>query len=292
MAGFVSLSILNKDFPVRLREISDAPHTLYARGDLALLGYEPKIAIIGSRRPTPYGEGVAWQLATQLAACGVCIVSGLALGIDGIAHRAALSALGKTIAVLGTAIDQSYPRSHRGLSEQIAEQGLIISEHGPGAKTHQGHFATRNRLISGLARAVIIVEAAEQSGTLVTARYALAQDREIFAVPGPVDAPNSVGTLALIRNGARPIRSADDVLEDLNLTDLKAARFENKKLNEYNDRSGGSALMPYLSERPLHVDELAELTGKSIATLQHELVTLELAGQVRKLPGQRYLKGL
>lgn len=300
-----SVSVFNKtDFPRELISIPDAPEVLYGRGDPTLLTWEPKIAVIGSRHPTDYGIRVAQNISRDLARVGVCVVSGLARGIDGMAHEAALAVHGKTIAVLGTAIDELYPACNRSLGKEIIAKGLILSEHAAGTEWRTWYFSARNRIISGLSRALVIVEAAAQSGTLITADYALKQGREVFVVPGPVDSKNSQGTLALLRNGARPVRSAADILEDLDLVGERLPAFENKKPNEYNrippaTERGGSAeqfggkdgsILGSLGTDPVHIDHLIDATGLPHGEMSQALLDLEIAGDIKKLPGQYYVR--
>lgn len=201
-------------YPQRLRELSDAPVLLYCRGDLSLL-HSPAFAIVGSRRATNQGLAVAAYMARCLAACGIAVVSGMAQGIDRVAHEAALAREGRSIGVLGTGIDQIYPRSGEKLFHAMAERGLLLSEFPPGAPPLAEHFPIRNRIISGLALGVLVVEAASRSGSLITARLALEQNRDVYAVPGPALDSHCLGCQELVRQGARPVFSAEDVLRDL-----------------------------------------------------------------------------
>jgi DNA processing protein len=279
---------LNHDqYPRALREIAESPQWLYLRGDTDLLAYEPKVAIIGSRQHSEYGARVAAELGAGLARAGVCVVSGLALGIDALAHKAALRVGGKTLAVLGTAIDDLYPARNRALAQQIIDQGLVLSEQAPGTELRNWHFSARNRIISGLSQAVVVVEAAEKSGTLITARCALDQGREVFAIPGPVTSELSKGTLQLIREGARCVRSSGDVLEDLGLLSLQVAKpvLSNRLTKESSDK-----LLRHFGADALHIDILLEKTGLKASELSNLLLERELSGQVRQLPGQYYVR--
>ena len=204
----------NPCYPQRLRELPDAPVLLYCRGDLSLL-HSPAFAIVGSRRATAQGLAVAAYMARCLAACGIAVVSGMAQGIDSVAHEAALAQVGRSIGVLGTGIDQMYPRSGEKLFQAMEERGLLLSEFPPGAPPRAEHFPIRNRIISGLALGVLVVEAASRSGSLITARLALEQNREVYAVPGPALDAHCLGCQDLVRQGARPVFSAEDVLRDL-----------------------------------------------------------------------------
>ena len=201
-------------YPAPLRQLPDAPVLLYCQGDISLL-QAPAFAIVGSRRSTEHGRTVAAHMARCLSSCGVTIVSGLALGIDRVAHEAALARIGRSIGVLGTGIDVIYPRGNRGVFDAMREHGLLISEFMPGALPLPEHFPVRNRIISGLALGVLVVEAASRSGSLITARLALEQNREVYAVPGPALDSHCLGCQDLVRQGARPVFSAEDVLRDL-----------------------------------------------------------------------------
>ena len=201
-------------YPAPLRQLPDAPVLLYCRGDMSLL-QAPAFAIVGSRRSTEHGRTVAAHMARCLSSCGVTIVSGMALGIDRVAHEAALARIGRSIGVLGTGIDVMYPRGNRGVFDAMREHGLLISEFMPGAQPLPEHFPVRNRIISGLALGVLVVEAASRSGSLITARLALEQNREVYAVPGPALDSHCLGCQDLVRQGARPVFSAEDVLRDL-----------------------------------------------------------------------------
>ena len=194
--------------------IAHMPIMLYLCGDLPSLS-GPVVAIVGSRRPSKYGREVAYSLAYELATAECVVVSGMALGIDAIAHRGCLDAGGTTVAVLGTAIDRLYPRANIGLAEEIVRSGGILSEYGPGATTNSGCFAARNRIVSGLSDAVIVVEASSKSGTLITAEYARSQGRKIYAVPGPVDSVLSAGCNGLIRDGARIVTSVAECVAEI-----------------------------------------------------------------------------
>ncbi len=201
-------------YPPLLRQLPDAPALLYCRGDLSLL-QAPAFAVVGSRRATEHGRAVAAHMSRGLSACGVTIVSGMALGIDRVAHEAALSRIGRSIGVLGTGIDVVYPSVNRKIFGMMEQQGLLVSEFMPGARPLPEHFPIRNRIISGFALGVLVVEAASRSGSLITARLALEQNREVYAVPGPALDASCLGCQELVRQGARPVFSAEDVLRDL-----------------------------------------------------------------------------
>lgn len=205
------------DFPPLLANIPSAPHALYTLGDRTSL--EGKcVAIVGTRHPTPYGERITTRLVHALVDAGICIVSGMAKGIDGVAHRAALTARGRTAAILGTAIDAPYPRTHAALYDAIVADGVVLSEYAPGTPMFQGCFPRRNRIIAGLAPVTVVVEAGEKSGALITANYAADYGRTVAAVPGPVDSPQSQGSNQLIRDGANVILDPQDLLTLLGLS--------------------------------------------------------------------------
>jgi DNA processing protein len=280
----------DEDFPWDLRQIADAPQLLYACGDRSVLTSSVKIAVIGPRKPSAYGLRLARQVTRDLVSAGICVVSGMAAGIDGLAHEEALLNKGKTIAVFGTGIDQIYPAENTALCQRIVNRGLVLSEYGPGHVVKPWNFAARNRIISGLSRAVVIVEAAEKSGTLVTAQCALDQDREVFAFPGPVDAPLSKGTHGLLRAGARLVCSAEDILTDLGLTSHNTLRFANMGKEPYNKESPDGTLLSYIGHDPIHVDLLREELGGSDGELSSQLLELEISGVIKKLPGQYYVR--
>lgn len=283
-------SLLSAELPPCLRELSDAPERLYYRGNPQLLGREPKIAVIGTRQPSDYGKEISAQVGRELAQAGVRVVSGLARGIDGLTQEAVVNAGGETIAVLGTAIDDIAPSSNRPLGKKIEQHGLIISEYPPGTEYRSWNFPQRNRLISGLTRAVVIIEAAEQSGTLITAQYALEQGREVFAFPGRIDSELSAGTHALLREGARLVRSTRDILTDLGLAGTQELPFEKGSLSPYNDKEIDDPVLACLGSDPVHMDQILEKTGFKVTQLSQNLLELELAGKVRQLPGQRYVR--
>lgn len=214
-----------QEWPEGLATIPSPPRALHYTGDITVLA-RPCVAIVGSRHPTAYGERVARELARALAAAGACIVSGMAFGVDAIAHRAALEAGGTTAAVLGAGIDTVYPRSHTALYDEIARDGVVLSEFGPGVGTFNGCFPRRNRIIAGLCRLTIVVEAGAKSGSLITAGYAGDFGRNIAAVPGPIDSPQSAGANQLLRDGAQVIASIDDALALADLTARPNARPE------------------------------------------------------------------
>jgi DNA processing protein len=275
----------DETYPRYLREIEQPPPVLYLLGNF-VPDDDWSVAVVGTRRVTAYGRQVAEELASTLARSGVTVVSGLARGIDAVAHQAALNAGGRTLAVLGNGVDRIYPPEHRKLGERIAAQGALISDYPPGTPPEAGNFPPRNRIISGLARAVVIVEAGLDSGALITASFAAEQGREVFAVPGNINAPQSQGTNRLIRDGAYPLLSPQDVLELLNLsmaTEQRAAR------TALPSDAGEIQLLQVLGHQPLHVDDIRIQTGMPIEKVTSTLAMMELKGMVRQVGGMNYV---
>jgi DNA processing protein len=247
-----------------LRAIHDPPKRLYLRGagDPEVLAGRA-VAIVGARACSPYGAQVARMLAREFAAAGVVVVSGLARGIDGEAHRGALETDGHTVAVLGCGIDRNYPAAHTALAEKIAERSLLVSEYEPGVEPAPWRFPARNRIIAGLCAATVVVEARERSGALITADFALEEGREVFAVPGEITSALSAGTNALLRLGATPLTAAGDVLEALGIEGPKAAN---------------SDTHPLLDLLPASIDELVRTSGRPASEVAATLAELEIAG--------------
>lgn len=274
----------DEEYPPLLREIADPPLALHFRGEVSLL-MRPALAIVGSRRASPYGVNAASQLAREIAGAGIVIVSGGARGIDAAAHHAALEAGGATIAVLGTGIDVVYPKSNRGLFRRIEERGLIVSEFPPGTPPKPENFPMRNRVISGLARGAVIVEATGRSGSLITARMAAEQGRDVFAVPGSIFSAKSEGTHRLIQYGAKLVHGANDVLEEFPgglRAAQKAAGEPEPPLRE--------VLAALSMDDGAHVDAVAARVGRTPALVAESLLQLELEGWIRALPGARYVR--
>ncbi|QQD18313.1 DNA-protecting protein DprA [Spongiibacter nanhainus] len=271
------LSIHDAAYPALLKEISDPPELLFYRGQLSTLD-RPMLAMVGSRRPSRRGADDARDFADILARAGMGIASGMALGIDAAAHRGALAAEGATVAVLGTGADICYPRSHRALYDDIAQRGLILSELPPGSPPLRHHFPRRNRLISGLSLGVLVVEAAIKSGSLITARLALEQNREVFALPGSIHNPASRGCNGLIRSGAKLVESIDDILEELS----GWTAYQRGEAAEGAAESPDSAIYRALGYEPMPVDALAGQCQLPIAQLLAELAELELEGWVEQ----------
>lgn len=267
-------------YPCLLAAIHDPPPALWARGgvDLALLS-APAVAIVGARACSSYGRAVARMLGRELAAAGLVVVSGLARGIDGEAHRGALDAGGSTVAVLGCGIDRDYPAVHRELARRICVDGLVVSEYEPGIEPAPWRFPARNRIIAGLCRAAVVVEARERSGALITADFALEEGREVMAVPGEITSALSAGTNALLRLGATPVTSVADVLEAFGIVPA-AAHAQEGEIGEEAAR-----VLASLAEAPASIDELARSQGVPPGVVAAALVELELAGRVSESDG-------
>jgi len=284
-----------KPYPEILREIADPPLVLYARGSVATLDL-PAIAIVGTRHPSFYGLQMAEGLAGDLAERGIAVASGLARGIDGAAHRGCLASGGRTLAVLGSGIDVIYPREHRRLAEEIARAGLILSEYPPGTPPAPRNFPVRNRIISGLALGTVVVEAREASGSLITARAALEQNREVFALPGNVTSPASVGPNYLIKEGAKLVQSWRDIVEELprpvreRIADAERPAGTQPPRGQPLGAEEAAVLERLAADRATQFDELVGAGRLAIVGLSKVLLELELRGLVRALPGGLYLK--
>lgn len=283
--GFSLVTWDDPQYPEHLREIPAAPPVLYLWGDLA-----PKdrwaVAVVGTRGMTAYGHAVAQEITFALASRGITIVSGLARGIDAVAHRSALDAGGRTLAVLGSGLDQMYPPEHRGLAERISSSGCVISDYPLGTQPESGNFPPRNRIISGLSRVVVVVEAGESSGALITASFAAEQGRDVFAVPGEIHSPKSRGTNRLIRDGAFPLLSADDVMEALN---LELALHQEAVQRSLPANKTERQLLEAMSEDPVHIDALGAQVQLPASEVAAALALLELKGQVRQVGGMHYV---
>ncbi len=281
VAGNHILTLADDAYPRMLREIHDPPPVLYARGRTDLLS-APALAIVGSRNPTPQGVRDAEAFARALADAGLTIVSGLALGIDAAAHRGGLSGASASIGVLGTGVDRIYPPANAELGARLASEGCLVSELALGAAPHPRNFPRRNRLISGLARGVLVVEAATQSGSLITARAALDQGRDVFAIPGSIHAPLAKGCHALIKDGAKLVECVADVLHELR---MEAPAGEDA---DEDDRAPRDAVLRAIGHATLSIDQLVVLTGLTAPQLAAHLARLEMHGRVAALPGGRF----
>ena len=280
--GQTIITLGDSHYPPALLEIPDPPNILYVRGNPALL-QQRGIGVVGSRNATPQGVQTAENFARHLAAQGQCIISGLALGIDTAAHRGALAADGNTVAVIGTGADRIYPARNKELALAIAARGAIVSEFPLGTPAVAHNFPRRNRIISGLARGVLVVEAAPESGSLITARLAAEQGREVFAIPGSIHSPVARGCHKLIKQGAKLVETASDILEELSQFD------ETPAMPIVTAPTGDeSPLLIALGHDPCNLDDLVERTGQSADQIIPELLTLELDGLIAPLPGNRY----
>lgn len=283
-AGLVILPFQASGYPERLRQIPDPPIVLWIRGCVQALD-APAVAIVGSRTATPTGISVATRLGRELSAAGLVVVSGLARGVDAAAHRGALDGSGRTVAVLGSGADVIYPAEHASLARQILERGAIVSELAPGTPPRPGHFPLRNRIISGLARAVVVVEASLKSGSLITAKAALEQGRDVLAVPGNVISGRHRGCHALIKDGARLVETVEDVLDELQWPRQPAGPPPRANALQLSGLEGTMA-----AGEPYSLDELAEATGRTAQDLLSELGTLELAGRVERRAGSVFVR--
>jgi len=279
-------------YPRLLREIFAPPPVLFVKGDCGVFSRHA-VAIVGTRRPTGYGREAAAHLASGLADQGIVVVSGLAAGIDTVAHEACLEKKGKTVAVLGCGLDIVYPAGNRDLARRIAANGAIVSEFPPGTPPEPFNFPRRNRIIAGLSYGTVVVEAGVRSGALITAQYALQQDRDVFAVPGPIFSDRSAGTFRLIKSGAIPVRCAGDVVESIQTVRQKALELEVKAplpppAELLTEQEQG--IVDLLSESPQRLDQVAQKSGRAMTDLWALLLNLELKGVVRQIAGQQFVR--
>jgi DNA processing protein len=272
-------------YPHRLKEIEQPPPVLYLRGEI-LDEDVWCVAVVGTRRITVYGRQVAEEIASFLAQRGITLVSGLARGVDGVAHEACMRAGGRTFAVLGSGVDRIYPPEHESLANRIIERGAIISDYAPGTPPDSTNFPPRNRIISGLSLATVVIEAGETSGALITATFAAEQGRDVLAVPGNIHAPQSKGTNRLIQNGARPLLKPEDILETLEL-ELVNEHHEARTLLPAEPVE--ACILQVLSSQPTHVDEIGIQSGLSIDKVSATLTLMELKGMVRHVGGMNYV---
>lgn len=268
----------DSDYPELLKQIYDPPQVLYYIGKLP---EKVCIGVVGSRKPTDYGRAVTKELSFCLAQSGICIVSGLALGIDSLAHEAALEAEGETVAVLGSGVDLIYPSSHQALAKRIINQGAIISEYPPGTTPQKQHFPARNRIISGISSGLLVTEAGEGSGSLITARSALEQNREVYAVPGAIYNKNSYGPNSLIKLGAKAVTEPKDILEELGLVTQPTCLATPRSADE-------AIIFEALEDGPSHIDQIIKDTGKTHAEISSLLTLMETGGRIKHLGGMEY----
>ncbi|HLC19010.1 MAG TPA: DNA-processing protein DprA [Thermodesulfobacteriota bacterium] len=291
--GVEIITFHDRRYPSLLKEIHDPPYMLYARGDTGLLGLTETVAVVGTRRPTHYGLTMAETISRDLAGMGIVVVSGMARGCDGAAHAGALASGGNTIAVLGTGIDVPYPKENRKLYERIAESGLLLSELPPGTPPAPYNFPKRNRIISGLSRGVVVVEAPLRSGALMTASLALEHNREVFAVPGLATNHKSRGTNRLIKDGAAIVEDAVDIVSALGFKPRVVERAAADKPGAPglgDDESLVLGALEAVDAGPVHIDAIAEKTGFSASRVSALLLQMELKGLVVQRPGKCFVK--
>ena len=290
--GFQILTLKDKRYPRLLREIFDPPYVLYCAGNPEILNSH-SVSIVGSRRPTAYGRNMAEKMAEDLAGHGLTVISGMARGIDSLAHAGALKS-GGTIAVLGSGLENIYPKEHRKLFDRIVDKGAVISEFSLDSPPLGFHFPIRNRVISGLSRAVLVIEAAMRSGSLISAKLALEQNRDVLAVPGPITSEMSRGTNWLIQSGAKLVAEWRDVMEELPQevrNSLPAVKKDvNPPANLNPEEQALLALLP--TDRTLHIDEIVIVSSRSVSEVLTTLLGLELKDTIRQLPGKYFQRKL
>ncbi len=282
------ISLWDEEYPALLRTIHDPPALLYVRGQLP---EQRCFAIVGSRQATTEGTRFAREIASSLARHNICVISGLARGIDTAAHRGAIEGGGSTVAVLGSGIDRIYPSENKKIFHQICQQGAIISEYSPGTAPHAGHFPARNRIISGLSEGVLIVEAAHKSGSLITADFALEQGRDVYAAPGSAYNPHCQGSLHLLKQGAILTTDTSDILDNLNIDELSMQQLPATKYDVTRLSEKQKILYDILLPTPLHLDQLAQQSGLTPMDVSAIVLHLELEGLASSLPGGRYIRG-
>lgn len=281
--GVKIVSYLDTDYPKNLKNISHAPPVLFIRGEINEQDNKA-LAVIGTRQPTPYGKMVAEKFAYELAQMGITIVSGLARGIDTAAHLGALKAKGRTIAVLGCGVDIYYPPENRKLYNEISQNGAVISEFNLGTTPFAMNFPKRNRIISGLSLGILAVEAPANSGVLNTISWAADQGREVFAVPGAINQKSSIGTNQLIKDGVKPVTSVEDICQELDIA------FEKKEKQDMPVSELEKKILDLLSAEPLYPDEIVDKLKEGMSVLLPQLLSLEIKGLIKQLPGNKYIK--
>ena len=280
-----AVTLADADYPQALLNIPDPPLLLYVKGRLDLLN-RASLAIVGSRNATPQGINNAEAFARSLSDAGLCIISGLAHGIDAAAHRGALKGQGSSVAIVGTGLDKVYPAANRDLAHALAQQGTLVSEFPLGTPPLAANFPRRNRLISGMSAGCLVVEAGLQSGSLITARMALDQGRDVFAIPGSIHSPQSKGCHALLKQGAKLVETAQDILEELSGLPVSPAR--NTAAQGTDIQEPGFVLLEHLGFDPVDLDTLGKRSGLTVSQLSAMLLTLELEGRISALPGGLY----
>ncbi|MFH1406614.1 MAG: DNA-processing protein DprA [Candidatus Omnitrophota bacterium] len=285
------LSVFDENYPKNLKQIYDPPIILYVKGEL-IPEDEAAIAVVGSRMASCYGTLTAERLANELAGRGITVVSGMARGIDTFAHQGALKAQGRTLAVLGSGLAEIYPPENKRLAEKISQAGAVLSEFPMREEPFKYNFPRRNRTISGLSLGVVVVEASKISGALITARFATEQNREVFAVPGQAKKLGTQGTNNLIRDGAKLVESAEDIIEELESALEEFLRVRNSSPHKTRQKLGieETKVLSALSDEPLYIDEIGECAGLPINKVSSALVKLVLSGSVKELPGKNFVK--
>jgi len=284
MEDYIEININNEIYPTKLKEIKNVPKKLFLRGNIELLASN-SIAIVGSRECTSYGFYKAYEFAKELSKKGICVISGLAQGIDTAAHLGAMHQKGKTIAVLGTGLNKIYPKENEILAESIIKNGgLIISEYGLYQERKSENFPKRNRIMSGLSDGILVIEARKKSGTLITARYAKEQGKKVFCFPGNIDVINSSGTNELIKNGETLVTEVKDILDEFAIQNEE----ENKK-EEVNEEY--KKVYDVLGNVPMHINEICKKTNSSMAEVNQIITMLEIEGVIKSLPNNQFVKG-
>ncbi|MCQ8104352.1 DNA-processing protein DprA [Methylomonas sp. SURF-2] len=286
--GNTAITLQDADYPEQLKEIADPPPILFVKGRSECLN-APQIAMVGSRNPSAAGVRIALDFARALSEAGYVITSGMALGIDAASHQGALNASGCTIAVAGTGLDRVYPACHQQLATEIVANGALVSEFPPGTKAKTGHFPRRNRIISGLCRGLLVVEAAQQSGSLISARMALEQNREVFAIPGSINNPLARGCNALIRQGAKLVETAEDIFEELGQYN-QIYKSIDAQINQTALDLEQQNLLKLIPYSPIAVDNLVQDSGYSVETVSSILLVLELQGYIAAAAGASYYR--
>jgi DNA processing protein len=285
--GIKAVRFTSDNYPTELKKLGDdAPLVLYVKGEI-MEEDRFALAVIGSRKPTEYGKNVAEKLAQELASRGFTVVSGLARGIDSAAHKGSIRCGGRSIAVLGSGIDVPYPPENRGLMERLTQSGAVVSEFPPGTPPLGGNFPRRNRIISGISMGVVVVEAGVKSGALITANYALEQGKDVFAVPGNISSPESDGTNKLIKDGAKVVTTADDIVEEL-APQLKGFIRKAREKEAVSVSGDEQALCAIMGREPLHVDVISRKSGLTASKTLAMLLGLELKGIVRQTGGKKF----
>ena len=282
MEDYIEININNEIYPRKLKEIKNAPKKLFLRGNVELLESN-SIAVVGSRECTSYGFYKAYEFAKELSKKGICVISGLAQGIDTAAHLGAMHQKGKTIAVLGTGLNKIYPKENEILAESIIKNGgLIISEYGLYEERKSENFPKRNRIMSGLSDGILVIEARRKSGTLITARYAREQGKKVFSLPGNVDIINSSGTNELIKNGAKLVTEAKDILNEFMIEEEKTV---NEEINQEYKK-----VYDLIGINPIHINEICKKTNSSMAEVNQIITMLEIEGLIKSLPNNEFIK--